>query len=375
MANMKPENDLSTLRSEIRQIDEAILKLAAQRQELARRVGEAKLAHNLPIKDFKVEKEVIGNHRARARELGFYEDMGEEIARLLIKYSCWVQEEYKGRARSRSSATQKRVLVAGGLGLMGQWMARFFESFGHAVTLLDVKQGGSGAEAPFPIAQDPVAAAQNAEVIVLATPIAATASVIELLAATKTKALVFDICSLKSPLLSTIELARKNGLRITSVHPMFGPSVQYLAGRNILLCDTGDAALTDEAALLFKECTANLVRVPLTKHDEFMGYILGLSHLTSLVFADTLTRGGLPYAALKGVGSTTFTTQAGVTEAVVAENQDLYYEIQAENGFTGKVLEGMKRSLDEYAGAIGAKDRAAFKALMERSRKYFSSMT
>lgn len=363
------ENELKALRTQIREIDEQLLGLFARRQELARKVGEAKLAHHLPIKDYKVEKDVIDACRARAKAIGLYEDAAEDMMKLLINYSCRVQEEYHGKARERAPGARRKVAIVGGSGLMGQWLARFLESFGHDVSLFDAKP--AAATGSFPAHATLAEAAQTAEVVVLATPITVTPYVLGQLVTLRTKALVFDICSLKSPLLDSIERAQKAGLRVTSVHPMFGPLAQWLAGRNILLCETGKAEWTEEAASLFKESAASLVRVPLARHDEFMGYVLGLSHLANLVFGATLERSGLPLTELRSIGSTTFTAQAQVTAPVVAENQELYYEIQAENGYTPAVLETFRETLDEYTRAILARDREAFKALMEKSRRYF----
>jgi prephenate dehydrogenase len=152
---------------------------------------------------------------------------------------------------------------------------------------------------------------------------------------------------------------------------MFGPNVLHLAGRNILLCDTGDHALTDEATGLFEDSGANLVRVPLARHDELMQYVLGLSHLTGMVFAEALVASGMELSELWKVAAPSFVAQARATEVVVRDNQDLYYEIQTENGATPTMLEGMKRALDLYKKAIEEGDRSGFKALMARGRDYF----
>lgn len=360
--------DLTELRRELRQVDDAVYSLLAQRQELARKVGEAKLSKGLAIKVPAVEKEVRGNARARAAQLGLSAELCEEMARLLIRYSCHEQEEGQRRASGRA-AEQKNVLIVGGLGLMGQWMARFLASSGHAATLWDTR--APVPESPFPFATDLTAAARAAQVIVLATPVSVTAQVIDRVAKSATDALVFDICSLKSPLIDAIERARRGGLRITSIHPLFGPDVRYLAGRNILFCDAGEGAACDEATALFKTSAANLVRIPIARHDELMRHVLGLSHLISLVFADTLVRSGVELRELVQSGSTSFLAQAGVTGAVVRENRDLYYEIQAENVETPSLLEGMRQALEAYASAIAGRDREGFKALMQRSGEYF----
>jgi len=359
---MEREKELNVLRVQIRQVDEELLGLMARRQALAKSVGETKLKHGLPIKDYGTEKSIIENTRRRAKELGLYEDTAEAIMKTLIQHSCQVQEEYHGQARAKSQGSRKSVAIVGGAGQMGQWLGRFFESFGHEIHNFDSKQGTGRLED----------IAAMAQVIVLATPISATPKVLEELIKLKPQGLVFDVCSLKSPLIGAIEAAKRAGLKIASVHPMFGPSAQWLAGRNILVCDAGNEAATNEAHALFQESSANLVRLPLEKHDELMGYVLGLSHLSSLVFASALEKSGIDFSELRKMGSTTFNAQAQLTETVVAENQDLYFEIQNENGHTPDVLRGMKQAVDEYAKVVHAKDRVGFKRLMDNSRKYFS---
>jgi prephenate dehydrogenase len=153
---------------------------------------------------------------------------------------------------------------------------------------------------------------------------------------------------------------------------MFGPKAEVLSGRNILICETGDAASTEAVEALFRQSTARLVRVPLERHDEWMAQILGLSHLTSLCFADTLLGSGFAFSELSAMGSTTFNAQSGVTSSVVNENPDLYFEIQAENRFTPGLLQRMERSLGEYREAVLGRNREAFKRKMEASRGYFA---
>ncbi|MBI5531126.1 MAG: prephenate dehydrogenase/arogenate dehydrogenase family protein [Deltaproteobacteria bacterium] len=359
--------ELSLLRGDLREVDDAIVALLARRQELARKIGEVKLRKELPIKAPAVEQDFIGHVRARAAELGLSAELCEETARLLIRYSCREQEEGQRVERGKASAG-RNVLVVGGLGLMGQWTARFMASSGHTVTLVDARS----AESEFAIATDLNEAAVAADVIVLCTPISATARVIDDVRRSKTRALVFDICSLKSPLIEAIERARSEGLRITSAHPMFGPSAHYLAGRNILLCDAGDASACDEATLLFKSSAATLMRIPILRHDELMRQVLGLSHLTSLIFADTLTRSGLGLSELMRAGSTSFLAQAAVSGEVVRENRGLYYEIQAENVATPRLLQQLRESIEAYATSIASRDRAAFESLMKRSCEYFA---
>src|SRR5690606_28100994 len=104
--------------------------LVARRLELARQIGKLKLDSGLPIKDYKVEKDVISRAATKARELGIYAQLGEELARLLIRYAVTAQDELGARTRRRAHAGGvRRVLIAGGRGRMGLWLSDYFESF------------------------------------------------------------------------------------------------------------------------------------------------------------------------------------------------------------------------------------------------------
>jgi len=363
-------SELTELREKIRGLDEKILRLVAERLDVARRIGQAKIDQNLPVKDYKVEKAVIERARAIAASIGLDPDFSEEIQQSLIKFACNVQEETKGRAVADSpSRARRRILLVGGQGAMGRWFAGYFEAFGHDVTLYDIVKPALAA--PFPIAADLEAGAREADVIVLCTPIERTGEAIERLTHSGTKALVFDICSLKSPFLEHFRKAESAGLKIVSIHPMFGPGVKWLNGRKILLLDGAHPAYTDEAKTLFEESSAELIRLGIDRHDELVGRILGLSHLVSLLFAGTLAARGPGFSELRGVGSTTFDAQVGVSGAVVRESPDLYFAIQALNLHSPELLGLFEEQLSAFSAAIRGKDRAGFRELMEKGRRYF----
>ncbi len=350
-------------------LDDEIIKLIAQRQSVAKEIGQIKLAESLPVKDYKVEKIVIERSRKRARNEGLYEDLAEGISRLLIKYSVLAQDEFHTRTRLKAKGDSKKILVAGGLGNMGIWLSEFFDSFGHSVMHYDK----SSTESPYPNSKDFEKSALEADIIIIATPITTTKGIIEDLVKISPKALIFDICSLKSTIIDTVKNASKAGLNITSIHPMFGPDVEILSGRNILVCEAGNQETTKQAEALFADTTANVLTLPLEKHDELMSYVLGLSHLTNLVFARVLLRSGLPFNQLNEVASTTFNSQMDVTLPVINENQDLYYEIQAENAFTPQLIDILKEELSSYSDTLASQDPASFKSLMEDSRKYLKA--
>lgn len=366
---MGENRDLDQLRQEIGQVDREIVELMARRLRLAEEVGQWKLKQNLPVKNYQVEKRVIARNRGFADESGCLPDLAEDVSKLLIQYAVATQDENLSRSKRDPSKEAESILIVGGLGRMGLWLAHFFDSFNHHVCLYDTESVDN--QSRFERADDLIDAAKAATVIVLATPIIKTAELLDALSGASPQTLIFDICSLKSPLLNSIERARSNKALICSIHPMFGPSIQLLAGQNILICDCGVPEATKRARLLFEDTTATIIEMPVVDHDEYVGNVLGLSHLSNLVFAHALSQSGLDYSALTKIGSTTFNAQKTVSEQVVNENQDLYYEIQAENAVTTRIIERLKISIEQFDNAIRGQNRDQFKALMEESRKYF----
>ena len=363
-------DDLDKQRTRIRAIDDEIMSLMAERLKVAREIGRVKLARGLPIKDFKVEKDVIERSMLKARQAGVYEDMASEAARLLIKYAVLAQDEFHAKSRATTDRDRRNILIVGGSGHMGMWLSEFFSSFGHRVTHFDpVKTKG---DARFDRVESLDGATTAFDAICLATPISKTAALIDNLAKTPGRALVFDVCSLKTPIIDSFQRAEKAGLRITSIHPMFGPDVELLAGRNIIFCQSGHDEALQEARSLFEETTAHLLDIPLAEHDRLMSYVLGLSHLMNLVFARVLSTSKLSFADLQKVASTTFTAQLAVTMPVSEENQDLYYEIQSENGFTAELIASINRELGSYETAINEDDVETFKSFMATSRDWFA---
>jgi chorismate mutase/prephenate dehydrogenase len=172
------------------------------------------------------------------------------------------------------------------------------------------------------------------------------------------KGVVVDIASIKTPLIEPIRALQKAGVRVASIHPMFGPSIVLLRDADVVICDTGDTDATETVEKLFKPTTANIVRLPLLDHDRVMADLLSLAHATAIAFSLALPQSEHP------VRSTTFLALETLAAAVVRESPDVYYEIQARNPFSGEAIERLRAAIDRVAAAIASKDSTAFAQLM-----------
>jgi chorismate mutase/prephenate dehydrogenase len=356
--------NLDDLRSAITELDGRLIELIAQRQQLSERVAAVKRATGRPTRDFGREREVILRARTAAEGLGVSPDLAESLLRQLIQSSLATQEQAGVAAGAHGSG--KRALVIGGRGKMGGWFADFLASQGFHVTIADP----AGPLPGFAHVVDWREDALDQDLIVLATPLGATARLLEQLAARAPRGLVFDLGSLKTPLRAGLAALTAAGCRVTSLHPMFGPDTELLSGRHVIFIDLGCADALAEAQALFAPTMAERVVMSLDEHDRLIAYVLGLSHALNIAFFTALADSGEAAPRLARLSSTTFDAQLDVAARVAAESPELYFEIQSLNDYGGESLQALQNAVERLVTAVRTRDPAAFSALMNRGRAY-----
>jgi chorismate mutase/prephenate dehydrogenase len=356
--------NLEELREELTQLDGHLIELVARRQQLSERVAAVKRATGRPTRDFGREREVILRARSTAERLGVPPDLAESLFNQLIRSSLATQEQAGVVARAQGSG--KRALVIGGRGKMGAWFADFLASQGFRVSIADP----AGSLPGFEYVPDWRADALDQELIVLATPLGATAELLQTLAARAPRGLVFDLGSLKTPLRAGLAALVQAGCRVTSLHPMFGPDTELLSGRHVIFIDLGNAAALSEAQALFAPTMAERVVMSLDEHDRLIAYVLGLSHALNIAFFTALADSGEAAPRLARLSSTTFDSQLDVASRVAAESPELYFEIQSLNEYGGESLEALRQAVDRLAAVVRSRDAEAFSELMNRGREY-----
>lgn len=357
---------LDDLRLELAEIDRRLLELAARRRKLAQAVGLAKEASGLPIRDFAQEKEVLERARATAETLDLSADLAEELMRRLIREALSAQEQQ--RVVAQAEGADRSALVIGGCGRMGGWFARFLASQGFTVETADPAGPSEG----FANLEDWRDSALDHHLIVVATPLGVTADVLLALAERRPPGLVIDIGSLKTPLRAGLEGLRDAGVRVASVHPMFGPDTEMLSGRHVILVDVGSPGAVDEAESLFASTMAERVRMDLDEHDRVVAFVLGLSHALNIAFFSALAESGEEIPRLSAVSSTTFEEQLAVAERVASDNPHLYFEIQHLNAFGAEPLEALARAVGTLQGIVARGEEDAFARMMATGRDYLS---
>jgi chorismate mutase/prephenate dehydrogenase len=214
--------------------------------------------------------------------------------------------------------------------------------------------------------------ADDFSVTVVATPLSLTAQVLESLAQRPHGGLIFDIGSIKSPLLGALRALAARGGRIVSIHPMFGPDTELLSGRHVLFMDVGSPEAVREARQLFASTMAQQMEMPLEEHDRLIAFVLGLSHALNIAFFTVLAESGETAPRLANLSSTTFDAQLEVAARVAGENPHLYFEIQRLNPAGLFALEELLRAVQRLTDIVRAGDEAGFVTLMDQGRRYLA---
>ncbi len=356
--------DLKELRQRLTEVDRQLLELIAERQSIVDEVGQFKRAEGRATRDFAREKEVIDGARQQAETLGLQPDLAEHLMAMLIHSSLTKQERARVRAEGRGSGS--RALVIGGAGKMGQWFVNFLDSQGFDVVVAD--PGGS-VEGVTSLA-DWHDAEDNFALTVVAAPLSTTVEILEEMATSGRQGLVFDVGSLKSPLLKSLRAMAAAGIQVTSIHPMFGPDAELLSDKHVLFLDAGCPEATAQARRLFDSTMALQTEMSLEDHDRLIAYVLGLSHALNIAFFSVLADSGERVPRLANISSTTFDAQLSVATKVARENPHLYYEIQSLNHFGLEPLQGLAAAIENITDCIRSGDEDAFVALMESGRAY-----
>jgi chorismate mutase/prephenate dehydrogenase len=356
---------LEDLRETLSAVDRQLVELIAERERLVAEIGRSKHRTGKGTRDYAREKDVLDMGRAQAEGLGLDPDLAEDVLRKLIRSSLASQE--RDRVIAEGKGDGRRVLVIGGAGKMGGWFADFFTSQGFATTIADPSvTDGPGFFSNW------ADAGVDYDVIVVAAPLAVSGRILAQLAVLKPRGLIFDIGSLKTPLIDGLAELSRAGCRVTSIHPMYGPDTRLLSGRHLIFCDAGSTEATAAAKELFSATMVEQLDMGLDDHDRLIAYVLGLSHALNIAFFTALAESGEAAPKLARMSSTTFDSQLLVSAAVAQDNPHLYFEIQNLNKFGLGPLDALCEAATRIREVVAAGDEEGFVELMEKGKQYMA---
>ncbi|GAA4822786.1 T-protein [Marinicella pacifica] len=357
---------LSQLRQQLDDIDEQIIALIAERQFNVEQIGNVKLDTKSPTRDYGREKQVINHIREVAEQKKLNPNIAQKIFELIIETSLSKQEVQK--VKNSGYGHNKKALIIGGNGKMGQWFAHFLQEQNFTVEINDL--------APLPDQDNFIADITRIELnhdfIILATPIQKSVEVLNQLQQLKPNGIIMDISSIKTPLRRPLRSLHDSGCRVVSIHPMFGPDSQLLSNKHVIFIHMGDDAALQSAKQLFQPTMVERVEMQFEDHDRLISYVLGLSHLLNIIFMTVLAESGEAADLLANLSSTTFDAQWRIAANVTHENPDLYYEIQKLNQYSPTIINALDDTINRLKSILHNNHQQAFVHLMHQAREYLT---
>ena len=241
----------------------------------------------------------------------------------------------------------KKITIIGAGGQMGKWFSKYFHENGFQVTGYDSENKITGKN--ITIAESLVGGILQADYVVLCTPTRRTPEIIRLIAKEmKRGTYLIEISSEKS---KTVSALSKIPAKINPIciHPMFGPGVKSIKGKNIISVPIKDAKkeLT-VAKSLFPG--ANFVTIDAVEHDKKIAVILGLTHLLNLCFANIISKDD-KITLTEKMSGTTFRAQKLLAESIMTESPELIETIIA-NPEIRKVAEEFWKDVGRLLTAV-----------------------
>lgn len=303
-----PQQRLQELRESIDDTDNALLQLLQRRRQLAAEVGTVKRSLGQPLFVPEREAKLIAARRAEAESMGVSPDLIEDVLRRVIR------ESYQQQQAADVHLEDKTVVVVGGYGALGGLFAERFREAGACVYSI-----GEGEENKLK------SACEAADLVLISVPIAVTPEVIAQLPELPSHCILADVTSIKSKPLQAM-LAKHEG-PVVGLHPMFGPQIATLAKQLIVV--TEGRAPTNYQWLLdtLVRWGAQLYQTSAVRHDEAMGFIQVMRHLSTFVYGAHLASEKADLQELLDLSSPIYRLELMMVGRLFAQNANLYADI------------------------------------------------
>jgi prephenate dehydrogenase len=213
----------------------------------------------------------------------------------------------------------KEIAIVGVNGKMGKWFANYFHKMGFRVKGFDTNNEIK--EKFIEKANSLVSCILQIDYVLLCTPTKNTPEIIRLISKEmKRGSYLIEISSHKFKTAQTL-LKTPSKINPICIHPMFGPGIKNIAGKNVIIVPIKDAQKELTATkLLFPG--ANFVTIDAIEHDKKIAVILGLTHLINIAFANILAKDDQISLTEKMAG-TTFKAQRIIAESILTESAEL----------------------------------------------------
>jgi len=237
-----------------------------------------------------------------------------------------------------------KISIIGGCGAMGKWIINYLKNRGDfEITVADpdeieglrlVETLGVKYE------NDNRKAVEDADIVIVSVPVEATPEVIaEVSPHMKEGSLLIDIASVKTGAISSMMKHAPPNVELVSAHPMFGPRVNDVKGRVVVLIPVRSEKWFEKIKVFLEKDGAEVVVTTHEEHDRMVSIVQGLTHFTSMVFAGVIREMNIDLKQSRKFSTPIYNAFLPIVYRVVCQNPELYAQLQVHNPHVIEVQE------------------------------------
>jgi len=118
----------------------------------------------------------------------------------------------------------------------------------------------------------------------------------------------------------------------------------------------------------------NILEMTQQEHDKQMATIQCLTHFSTLSLGSTLQKMNYDLQKGENIATPVYLMRLYGVGRILAQDSDLYADMQIYNPYAKQTIEAYKVSVDELFDAVERSDAKAFHDVFERSKKYFGAV-
>jgi prephenate dehydratase/prephenate dehydrogenase len=248
------------------------------------------------------------------------------------------------------------VGIIGGKGKMGRLFADFFKQNGCKVFTSDI-----GTK----LTNEKLAA--KCDVVIVSVPIDQTTSVIKkVVQHTQKGGLLMDLTSVK---VNPVKAMLKSKGEVIGLHPMFSETTP-MRGQTIVMCPVRSKKWQAWTKKLFINAGLNIKTLTPKEHDKMMSQAQALVHFADIVFGDAMRELKTPVKTTLKYTSIASDLKIAFAGRLLAQDPNLYGNIQIENPSTLKAIKAYAKSVNTLINIVEKKDLKKFTSYFLKSQKF-----
>jgi chorismate mutase/prephenate dehydrogenase len=207
----------------------------------------------------------------------------------------------------------------------------------------------------------------------MSVPVNKTVELIKQLPPLAEDCVLADVTSIKAAPLNAM-LAQHSG-PVVGLHPMFGPSVQNLAKQLVVVTHGRQPERYQWLLDQFVNWGAHLHEVNADKHDDAMGWIQAMRHLSTFAYGVHLANERVDIKELLELSSPIYRMELMMIGRLFAQNAELYADIIAAN--KGQFA-SIRRYLQQFSAIIDDIEngkKSDFISLFDEVSQYFGEFS